>query len=143
METDPNVSENALVSQDVKIGPSVMMVSFAPYILVDQASADGVKAAASRGSQNGGNNATVDLQGSAANPLFPFAPAIDYEFQVTVVPGQAPTVTGSHDGFPAYTISVTNQDRQVVGAYQYTPSGNFFEPRRLLPGKDVIVRGEK
>jgi hypothetical protein len=90
------------------------------------ASTEGIVFSATRSAFNGGNNATVTLIGSASNPLLGLlAPAIDYTVTVTLVPGQAPTVSGSHDGFPAYTITVKNEKGELVATYQYTPGNEF------------------
>lgn len=121
IETDPNISRNPLISSDVSIGATHAIVPFAPYVVSGQASADKMSTAASRTQANAGDNASLTVSGSAANPLVPGAPAIDYTFQVSVVPGQPPQISGSHNAFPAYTVTVIDKSGKIVGTYQYSP----------------------
>lgn len=132
VESDPNISQSPILNSTAETGTTTAFLPFAPYVATGKASTENMTTTGSRTNANGGDNATVNINGSASNPLIP-APAIDYSFQITLTPGQAPSVSGSHDGFPAYTVTVLDKNGKVVGTYQYTPQsesevGKLFPP---------------
>jgi len=82
----------------------------------------------------------VHLHGGAGNPLVFGAPDIDWDFTIEIdVSGSSPTwtLTGSHDGFPAYEIYINGQT-----IYTYSPGSppfGFSDLRALFPPLDVDV----
>jgi hypothetical protein len=82
----------------------------------------------------------VHLHGGAGNPLVFGAPDIDWDFSLEIdVSGSSPTwtLTGDHDGFPAYEIYINGKT-----IYTYspgTPPFGFNDLRALFPPLDVSV----
>ncbi|MCZ7593312.1 MAG: DUF3238 domain-containing protein [Kiritimatiellae bacterium] len=78
------------------------------------------------------------IVGSAANPLVPFAPAIDYDFTVTIDStdplNSTYQITGSHDGFPAYEVYISNQR-----IHEHDPIATGEGPLSLGPPKEHNV----
>lgn len=66
-------------------------------------------------------SATFKLKASVANPLNTDAPAIDWEYTVTVGSDGKVTVNGTHDGFPAYEIYKRINSGTPVTIYQHDP----------------------
>lgn len=156
VETDPKVSTNPLIGDDGgKTGITILSENYRDQrnMFNDNAGirgkakegrAGGFFATVSRSDANGGDNVVISFIGSSSNPLVPGSPAIDYDFQITIVPGKEggmPNihVTGSHDGFPAYEINVHNQNGNAYQIYYHIPSGSW-DIRKLLPKKDVEVK---
>lgn len=149
VETNPNVSSNPLTSDDGG-RTGVTATSFglpptgAPLIgTAPEGTEGGFLASVTRSDANGGDNAVINISGSSTNPFAPNVTAIDYNFSIEIIPGADgadPTVniSGSHDGFPAYEINITDQNGQTLQVYHDTPSGKW-EIVRLLPGKDTEV----
>jgi hypothetical protein len=79
------------------------------------------------------------LYGGAGNPLL-IAPAIDWDLNLTIdTSGSKPhwTLTGAHDGFPAYEVYVNGQT-----IYTYSPGPGpygFGDILKLFPPLDVSV----
>lgn len=86
----------------------------------------------------GPDRVQVHLFGGAGNPLVFGAPDIDWDFTIEIDTSQDPpqwTLTGSHDGFPAYEIYINGQT-----IYTYspgTPPFDFGDLRALFPPLDV------
>lgn len=104
----------------------------------------GFAATVSRTEANEGNNVVVSITGSSRNPLALGAPAIDYALDITIIPGKdgaEPTfsVSGSHDGFPAYEINVQDAHGKAYQIYHSAPESKW-QVRQLLPPMDVEVR---
>ena len=82
----------------------------------------------------------VVLQGAAANPLVPLAPAIDWDITVEIDSTDKArpkyTVTGSHDGFPSYELLLFGQP-----IYSYAPAdpGSSTAPLALFPPMDITA----
>ena len=80
------------------------------------------------------------LYGGAGNPLVAGAPAIDWDLTLTIdTSGATPhwTLTGAHDGFPAYEVYVNGQT-----LYTYSPGPGpygFGDILKLFPPLDVNV----
>jgi hypothetical protein len=80
------------------------------------------------------------LYGGAGNPLVFGAPAIDWDLNLTIdTSGSKPhwTLTGAHDGFPAYEVYVNGQT-----LYTYSPGPGpygFGDILKLFPPLDVSV----
>jgi RHS repeat-associated protein len=160
VETNPTVSRNPLIS-DNKGKTGLTSTSFGVLPLpgggslplfgkAPEGKAGGFSAIVSRSDANKGDNAVITFTGSAKNPvtnalgfgIIP-TPAIDYNFTVSITPGKDgadPTigVTGSHDGFPAFEINVTDEKTGTV--YQVYSKGpdSKIDIRKLVPPDDDV-----
>jgi RHS repeat-associated protein len=145
VETDPSISKDPLLSKQAETGTTIALVPFSPYVLTGKSQGE-FSASATRTDVNQGNNVTLGVEGSAGNPLVPFAPAIDYNFQITIVPGEDGkfhvVVSGSHDAFPAYEVFVTPANEQATLFYWFNPKTGALEVFELFPPKDVKVGEE-
>lgn len=85
--------------------------------------------------RSGARRLRVMLQGSAANPLVFSAPAIDWNIIIDIDATDRGrpkyTVTGSHDGFPAYELYLFDQR-----IYAYDPVAAGETPLALFPPMD-------
>jgi uncharacterized protein DUF3238 len=87
-----------------------------------------------------GHQVKAHLYGGAGNPLVAGAPAIDWDLTLTIdTSGATPhwTLTGAHDGFPAYEVYVNGQT-----LYTYSPGPGpygFGDILKLFPPLDVNV----
>ncbi len=154
IETDPNISANPLLSSSSAVGTTVGIFPSleAPYTTVESGQSEPTfSLSVSRTDANSGNNAVINLSGSAGNPLVA-APAslknIDYQFQLTITPTKDGRftigVSGSHDAFPSYEIYVTPQGGKATQVYQFNPKTGMFEFRRLRePNDDVKIDDKK
>jgi hypothetical protein len=83
-------------------------------------------------------NAHITFRVNAAVPFEVLAPAIDCRFDIlmsaTGLPAFAYSVTGFHDGFPAYELYL--QQRRV---YAFHPVQAGTSPLNLAPGREVQV----
>ena len=155
VETDPNVSSNPQTSND-KGRTGLTSTSFGTpplnYPVFGKAKGGvegGFTSSVSRSDANGGDNVVISFAGSSKNPVtdgfgIP-TPAIDYSFSLTVIPGKdggEPTVSlsGSHDGFPAYEINITDQKTGTVYQIYYNEPNSKFDIRRLADSKDEQVK---
>ena len=149
VETDPYVSSNPLTSDDGgRTGVTATTFGLPPtgVPLIGKApegAEGGFSASVSRSDANGGDNAVISIRGSSTNPFSPGVTAIDYNFSITIIPGEesaSPTmsVEGSHDGFPGYEINITDKNGQTFQIYHDSPSGRW-EILRLLPEKETEV----
>jgi RHS repeat-associated protein len=156
VETNPAVSANPLTQDDGgKTGTTTLSENyrdqrnmFNDYMGIggkaNEGQAGGFTASVTRSDANSGDNAVISFVGSSSNPLLPGSPAIDYDFQISIMPGKVgemPTVqvTGSHDGFPAYEINVQDKNGNAYQVYYHAPSSRW-DIRKLLPPNDVEVK---
>ena len=84
---------------------------------------------------------SVNIKGSAAEPIVFLAAPIDWDFKLTIS-SQDPlnpkySLSGAHDGFPAYEIYINAQDTltPVTDALKWTPDFNDGV-LKLLGGAD-------
>lgn len=84
-------------------------------------------------------SASFTLQGSAANPLNTDAPAIDWEYNVTVDNKGKVTVKGNHDGFPAHEIYKRVDKGTPVTIYTHDPRVTGDTPISLFPPMERSV----
>jgi hypothetical protein len=85
----------------------------------------------------------LHVSGNEGNPLVKGAPGITYDFHVSLA-SDGPqgtvsgTITGTHDGFPAFEILIerpeTNENTQTV-IYGSNPTGS---PLSLFPGVNQV-----
>jgi hypothetical protein len=69
-----------------------------------------------------GSIISIRFRTAASNPLVTFAPAIDSDVTFQIAPvARTCSLTGSHDGFPAYEAYVTADGRAGVMVYGYNP----------------------
>jgi hypothetical protein len=144
IETNPNVKDNPLISHSANTGVTMMIT---PNGIVSSKSDPSGKfnADVMRTENNNGDNATINLSGSASNPLVLFAPAIDYNINISIMPGQNGEsdnveVKGTHDGFPAYEIWVESDGKEGKLIYNYTPGNNSTDMLKLYPPEDVNIK---
>jgi RHS repeat-associated protein len=150
VETDPQISKEPLLSKQAETGTTTAVLPFSPYILTGKSEGNFL-ASATRIDANQGNNVSLSVEGSAGNPLIPLPDAlknIDYQFQISIVPGKdgkfEVSVIGSHDAFPAYEVYVTPAGGQATQVYQFNPKSGMFEFLELRdPNNDVIVKKEE
>jgi hypothetical protein len=87
----------------------------------------------------------VDLDGGPSNPLIPFYGrpfgSLDWDFTITIDTSTGTpewTLTGRHDGFPAYEIYINDME-----IYRYSPGPAPYDfvtqVRKLFPPLDVNV----
>jgi hypothetical protein len=150
-ETNPNVSRNPQTSNDGgKTGLTSTVVGLPPnysplFGKAPEGAQGGFEAIIGRSEVNGGDNAVINFSGSSNNSFSAFdKTSIDYNFSITITPGKngsAPTIniTGSHDGFPAFEINVTDQTTGTV--YQVYSRGldSKIDIMKLLPPKDIKI----
>jgi len=148
VETNPNVSRNPQTSNDGgKTGLTSTVAgpppSYTPLFgKASEGAEGGFQATVTRSDANGGDNAIINFSGSSNNPFSPTdKTSIDYNFSISITPGKDgsdPTIaiTGSHDGFPAFEINVTNEKTGTV--YQVYSKGpdSKIDIRKLLPPND-------
>ncbi|WP_268625133.1 DUF3238 domain-containing protein [Paenibacillus alvei] len=87
----------------------------------------------------GSTSASFTLQGSAANPLNTDAPAIDWEYNVTVDNKGKVTVKGNHDGFLAHEIYRRVDKGTPVTIYTHDPRVTGDTPISLFPPMERSV----
>jgi len=86
-----------------------------------------------------GNSATIHLSIDAPNRLVAGAPAINYQFDVTITRSADKKtfdyqVKGSADGFPAYELWITDEtNNQSFLLFNRTPTATGETPRALSP----------
>jgi RHS repeat-associated protein len=84
-----------------------------------------------------GNSVTIHLSVDASNKLVPGAPAINYEFDVTITPSEDGKtfdyqISGATDGFPAYELWVTDEtNNKSFLLFNYTPTQTGDGPGAL------------
>ncbi|MDF9412405.1 DUF3238 domain-containing protein [Brevibacillus laterosporus] len=83
---------------------------------------------------------------SSANPLVPNAPAIDYEFKVTLNSDGTGTFEGLHDGFPNYEVYIDTDNsmgnrKNVV--YTFDIADHNETPASLFPPMEWGVSRRK
>jgi hypothetical protein len=88
----------------------------------------------------GSGQVSFHLAVDSSNPLVLGAPAINYDFDVTVYSDGTVKVTGAHDGFPAYEMyKCINNGSSWYTIYQYNPYDNGKDVSALAPPEDVSV----
>lgn len=93
--------------------------------------------------RTGDHSVRARIFGGASNPLSFAAPAIDWDVTVTIDTSTGTpqwTLTGAHDGFPAFELYVEGTALHLYdpGAPPYTFFGHV---RKLFPPLDVTVSG--
>jgi RHS repeat-associated protein len=90
----------------------------------------------------------IQAKGNEGNPLVSLAPGITYDFNIKVQSAGTQgnvtvTVTGSHDQFPAYEISVTRPEVSkptTTTVYSYDPrQAGTNSPYNLIPGHTQTI----
>jgi hypothetical protein len=106
--------------------------------------------ASSDGLHNGpvtinGQTIRVKMALAAGNPLVLKAPDIDLEIFLDFDwPDWAVTLSGRHDGFPAFEIYMSVDGGKPVELYQFRTAGNsIFEYRKLFPPMDEVITPRK
>ena len=97
-----------------------------------------------------GDSVTVNASGNEANPLiggYTGSPGITYSFSITVQsPGEdgtvKVTVSGQHDGFPAYEIIVQRPDSGNVSqtVYLHDPNKTGDGPQSLYGSGEYYIK---
>jgi Protein of unknown function (DUF3238) len=92
-------------------------------------------------SWNADGSVAVKFKGAAANPVgLPGTPAIDFAINATCTGGNC-TPSGSHDGFPAYRLEVTNEQGATNTIYEYDPYKAGDSPIALFPPMERCAGG--
>lgn len=158
VETTPAVSANPEVSNDGGLTGRTSTSFDVPtggtqlarpiFGKAPEGEAGGFTASVTRSDANGGDNAVISFTGSSRNPLTPGGPKIDYSFSIEIIPGQdggKPTVnvTGSHDGFPAYEINVTDSRTGIVYQVYHDAPNSKWELVRLVGDDDTQARNDQ
>ncbi|WP_054955285.1 DUF3238 domain-containing protein [Paenibacillus dakarensis] len=84
-------------------------------------------------------SATFKLRASAANPLVSSAPAIDWEYTITVTNTGKVTVNGTHDGYPAHEIYKRVDYGTPTRIYTHDPRVTGETPASLAPPMEHSV----
>jgi RHS repeat-associated protein len=127
VETDPGNSPHPLVGEPQSdTGPTVNTKTGE----VGQASGDTLEVGVTRKTDDG--SVLVSFSGNENNPLIP-SPGISYDLDISISPSGSFSVTGSHDGFPSYNVSVIREDGSVVPLFTYDPRDSGGSPRHLFP----------
>ncbi|RXZ79413.1 DUF3238 domain-containing protein [Paenibacillaceae bacterium] len=85
------------------------------------------------------HQATFKVIGCASNPLREEAPAIDWEYAVTVSNSGEVRVVGTQDGYPAHEIYKRVDGGTPVTIYQHDPRKTGDTPAALLPPMEYSV----
>jgi len=85
-----------------------------------------------------GNSVTIHMSVDASNKLVTGAPAINYQFDVTITHNDNGTfdysISGATDGFPAYEFWITDEtNNQNYLIFNYTPTETGDKPTALFP----------
>lgn len=89
-----------------------------------------------------GNSVTIHLSIDAPNKLVAGAPAINYQFDVTIKPSADKKtfdyqIKGAADGFPAYELWVTDEtNNKSYLLFNRTPTQTGETPRALFPSME-------
>jgi len=87
-----------------------------------------------------GGDVLVDFSASVSDPLLTIACAIDLKVQFHVNPATRQcSLSGKHDGFPAYEAYVTADGGAGVSVYTYGPTAAGEGPMALCGGLDKTV----
>lgn len=119
------------LSQDV--GPTTGLDSNGNVVARGQAGNEGLSVEVSRE----GEKVESEVVATATNPLVPFAPALDYEYDLSLELAQENllwTLTGDHDGFPAYSVYIGE-----TLVYSHDPIKEGQSPLSLFPPKEFEV----
>lgn len=81
----------------------------------------------------------VRCSGSAADPLIPGAPAVDYEFLLTLYRDGTIKVDANHDGYPCYEVYARLNSGSWKTLYQFTQGNptNLFPPMEVRANKSL------
>ncbi|MFD1957535.1 DUF3238 domain-containing protein [Paenibacillus thailandensis] len=83
--------------------------------------------------------ASFKIRASVANPLNTDAPAIDWEYTVTVTSSGKVTVVGQHDGYPAHEIYKRVDSGTPVLIYKHDPRTTGETVASLFPPMEHSV----
>ena len=87
-----------------------------------------------------GSHVLVRFKTSASNPLITSAPAIDSNVVFTIDPmARTCSLSGDHDGFPAYEAYITTNGGAGTPVYTYSPAASGASIYSLFPPMDVPV----
>ncbi|MBJ6360746.1 DUF3238 domain-containing protein [Paenibacillus sp. GCM10012307] len=84
-------------------------------------------------------SATFKLRASVGNPLNTDAPAIDWDYTVTVGSDGKVTVNGNHDGYPAHEIYKRINSGTPVAIYKHDPRETGDTILSLFPPMEKSV----
>ena len=141
VETERSKSSNIILNDNAILSPSMSInpMGTNPLFLSGMGEGTFSTIASYSSDVNGGNNASVELTGSAHVGIVPtiFTPAIDYSFGITILPQKDGSVqvslSGEHDKFPAYEIYVKDKTGKVTPIYNQSPTDPIGGPFKLFP----------
>jgi RHS repeat-associated protein len=138
VETDARKSANPELSKSHDVFPTKKIGDKGEVLDVKQGSDSSLKEGAAR---NADGSVNVNFQGNAGLPFNPLAPGITYDINVTCTGSTCSATSGSHDGFPGYTIEVTNEAGKTTTIYEYDPRAAGKGPGSLWPPAECKVGG--
>src|SRR5690242_15354815 len=80
-------------------------------------------------------------KGMPVCPFNPLAPGITDDINVNCSGSTCTATSGTHDGFPGYTIQVTGEDGKTTTIYEYDPAKAGKGPWSLWPPAECNVAG--
>jgi hypothetical protein len=86
-----------------------------------------------RAIRNADGSVKVTAEGNPGMPFNGLAPGITYEFTKTCSGGSCLVTAGKHDGFPGYSIDVTNEAGKRERIFEYDPRRAGKGPGSLWP----------
>jgi RHS repeat-associated protein len=138
VETDARKSANPELSKSHEVFPTKQIGDKGEVLDVKQGSDSSLKEGAAR---NADGSVNVNFQGNAGVPFNVLAPGITYDINVTCSGSTCSATSGSHDGFPGYTIEVTNEAGKTTTIYEYDPRAAGKGPGSLWPRAECKVGG--
>jgi hypothetical protein len=130
IETDPAKAPNPVLSQENRAGRTVELNS--DGTIKDTGLA--VSVGGTVGSRDLQGNAIIHMVTDAKNPLVTGAPAIDNDLTIIISPsGDTMRVMGTLDGFPAVSMTVTNEQGTTTPVLQFSPQSANNGSFSLLP----------
>lgn len=138
-EIEFDITTRNLVNENSSTGHTHLINCRTNNIIVSaQAKRDGLK--------NGpvtmnGKTIRVKMALGAKNPLVIGAPDIDLDIYLDFDwPDWAVTLTGAHDGFPAFEIYMSVDNSKPVKLYQYSTTGNgILDHKKMFPPMDIEI----
>ncbi|GIU83015.1 MAG: hypothetical protein KatS3mg006_2079 [Pyrinomonadaceae bacterium] len=141
VETDARKPDADKIEHEKKVGETVRI---SPFPATGKASGETLKAKLARSSDN---EVVVLVEGNESNPLVPMSPGITYRFRITISSegengNVKVTVSGEHDGFPAYEIIIERPESGDVSeeVYRYDPRETGQTPWSLFPPEEFEVK---
>jgi len=142
VETNPRVSDNPILGVENSVSPTRVIVGRGNATISIGNSGEFSDPTGTRSDVNNGDNATVSFSGSAGGAGKAILGNIDYDFSISIVPGQTPTIGAQHGAFPAYEVHVIDSQGKVVGTYTFTP-GSKWDIRYLQEPHDDVKKNDE